>query len=141
MINVILSAFLLCAILLESTILAVPLVLYVVLFLILYQSPYTAFGILASGLLLDLFTGRVLGGSSLVFLFAYILWSRITKKVQAYHFLYRIIFFVLLLMSYHLLSYKTIYPVLFLRDFVLGISFLSILLHLMPRKGREKLEV
>lgn len=93
-------------ILVESTILSVPLTLpYILVMVIIFESE-TVFWVFLAGLLLDLFTHRTLGVSSLFFLFVYLTIKRYREKINVNHFFYTILFLGITCSLYLLLTYR-----------------------------------
>lgn len=130
----------LLTILVESTILPLPLTLsYILVMVILFESE-TVFWVFLAGLLLDLFAHRILGVSSLFFLFVFLAVRRYQEKINVNHFFYTVLFLVITCSLYLLLIYRY----LNWEKLLLGVGFGAIVFLILGKvqnniKGRKKL--
>lgn len=131
--------FVTCA-LLESMVLQFPFTVIFLSALSFYQYRLASRYALIAGLVLDLFSARLLGLSSIVFLMSFLVWDIFSQKIQAIHIIYRGIYLLLFLFFYHLFSYHTVVIPIFFRDAVVGFTILLLMFRLisLPHIGRLK---
>ncbi|MCJ7740591.1 hypothetical protein MUP32_04735 [Candidatus Microgenomates bacterium] len=127
-------------ILVESTILSVPLTLSYILVMIILFETGTVFWIFLAGLLLDLFAHRLFGISSLFFLFVFLAVRRYQEKINVNHFFYTVLFLGITCSLYLLLIYRY----LNWEKLLLGVGFGAIVFLILGKvqnniKGRKKL--
>lgn len=122
------------SILIESTFLPYPLVLTVIFIVNYYFEETMPEMLFLYGLLLDLFSLRLLGLSSLMFLFLYAVNILYAKKLQNKSLPFQIFLYVILIFIYNLFYYSlTNFPVILL-EIVIGLAVLILFERIFPRK-------
>lgn len=106
MIKIVLIAVLLVSIVLESTIISFPLSAIALILLNASFKDGKIIWAFFAGLVLDLFSGRILGSSSLFFLLVGWISYRYRKKIHPMNFYYQFFFLILVLSLYSFIFYR-----------------------------------
>lgn len=112
------------AILIESTFLPLPLVLSVIFIVNYYWEETSPEMLFIYGLLLDLFSMRLLGLGSLIFLSFYLINSLYAKKIQNKSLLFQIFIYIIFIFIYNLLYYSLSNLVIIFWEIAIGLSVL-----------------
>ena len=127
-------------IVLESTLLSYPLTLLSITFISIFWQEVAVLAFLA-GIILDLFTLKLLGIDSLFFLSLMYLGERYRKKIHQGTFLYRFAYFTLSYLIYTLLFYKKLEIVNVILTIFLGSLILLWLGRIFPVSDKQRLAV
>lgn len=127
-------------IVLESTLLSYPLTLLSITFISIFWQEAAVLAFLA-GIILDLFTLKLLGIDSLFFLSLMYLGERYRKKIHQGTFLYRFAYFTLSYLIYTLLFYKKLEIVNVVLTIFLGSLILLWLGRIFPVSDKQRLAV
>ncbi len=122
------------AILIESTFLPFPLVLTVIFIVNYYWEETTPEMLFLYGLLLDLFSLRLLGSGSLIFLSIYLINTLYAKKIQNKSLLFQVFLFVILVFIYNLLYYSLSNLGLIFWEIAVGLLLLILFEKIFPHK-------
>ncbi len=108
--NLLAFTLLFLSLILEATVFSFPLTLFAVSTLSLIMAEKIIFPAFASGLILDLFLGRMLGTDSLFFLFIVWLADSLQKKILVVNQIYFVLFIISVTIFYSLIFYRYIDP-------------------------------
>lgn len=125
-------------ILLESTLISYPLTLIAITVLSIFAPEDAILLAFGAGLILDLFSMRILGLSSLYFLSLIYLGSRYRKKIHEGTFLYRFFYLLFAYIIYNFLFYKTVDFTGIIAIGVFGLAILKFSNRLFPTIGSRK---
>lgn len=136
--KIILSLIIFPSIILESTFIPYPLTFFVVILLQLFFAADMIILSFLSGLILDSFSARPLGSSSLLFLALNWIGERYQKKLYEGSIIYRIIFMSLSLIIYSVLFYGRQKLEIYLIYFVVTSFILIFLSKFFPNLGTKR---
>ncbi|MBI2616534.1 hypothetical protein HYW55_00170 [Candidatus Gottesmanbacteria bacterium] len=126
------------SILLEATLFPFPLTLVTILIFAVSGIEETALIALLGGLLLDFFSMRYIGVSSIYFLATLFLLTRYSKKVQFQNKFFQLLYLFGATVFYSFLFYKSLHVLYFIEVIVIGSVFLFTLKYVLKRFGRER---
>lgn len=128
-------------ILMESTFIAYPLTLIVVVFINIAKRENSDLAVFFSGLLLDVFALRPMGVSSLFFLTLILIGGIYRQKIHEGTFIYRFGYLFIAFLFYNLLFYKSLNAVNIAVTIILGSLLLLRFERVLGPKDKRRLSV
>lgn len=141
MANIFLGQILLACVIVESTLLSLPLTLIGLLVISRKIGDDVIYWAFASGLILDFFTLRTLGLSSIFFLVLLFIGGRYRKKLHTSQFIYHLLFLILAIILYTVFFYRTIEILKIVFSCISGGILFIILEKIFPDSADKRLEI